>query len=77
MESISALSSLVGLPPSVIIAVILWTLVWKGFALWRAGNLRQKWWFLAFLFLNTLGVLEIIYLFWITKGYEVEVVEEK
>ena len=56
--------------------VIIWTLVWKGLALWRAASLRQKPWFIALLVINTLGILEIIYLFFIAKKYEVEIVEE-
>ena len=45
------------------VPVLIWTIIWKGFALWRAGNLRQKWWFLALLIVNTFGVLEVFYIF--------------
>lgn len=48
---------------SLFILVILWSLVWKGLALWRAAKRGDMWWFIAFLFINTLGILEIIYLF--------------
>ena len=48
---------------SAIILVLLWSLLWKGLALWRAANRGEKWWFIAFLIINTLGILEIIYLF--------------
>jgi 4-amino-4-deoxy-L-arabinose transferase-like glycosyltransferase len=41
----------------------LWTLPWKGMALWRAARRKEKGWFIALLVLNTLAVLEIIYLF--------------
>jgi len=37
--------------------------IWKGLALWRTANLSQRNWFIAILVLNTLGILEIIYLF--------------
>ncbi len=40
-----------------------WSLFWKGIALWRSASLRQRNWFLVLLILNTLGILEIIYLF--------------
>ncbi len=46
----------------VIILLAIWTLVWKGLALWRASHLNQKGWFIALLVINTLGILEIIYL---------------
>lgn len=55
--------------------LIIWSLAWKGVALWKAAELRQKWWFVVILLLNTLGLLEIIYLFFVAKRYRVEVVE--
>jgi hypothetical protein len=47
----------------VIPLIILWTLPWKGVALWRAGGNKQLWWFVALFLLNTLAILEIIYIF--------------
>ncbi|HVW82781.1 MAG TPA: DUF5652 family protein [Candidatus Paceibacterota bacterium] len=47
-----------------ILAAVVWTLVLKGFALWYAARAHQKWWFIFLLVLNTLGILEIIYLIW-------------
>ncbi len=46
-----------------IIIAILWVLPWKGVALWKAAKLSQKWWFIALLVLNTLAVLDILYIF--------------
>ncbi len=45
-------------------AITLWTIVLKGFALWYAARGSQKGWFIALLIVNTLGILEIIYLIW-------------
>jgi len=47
--------------------IILWTLPWKGVALWRAAKRSEKRWFIALLILNTLAVLEIIYIFVFSK----------
>ena len=47
----------------VALIVLVWTLVWKGFALWRAAKDDSKLWFVLMLILNTLGVLEIVYIF--------------
>jgi len=74
--SVYALAGLAGIHPLWIVAAIVWTLAWKGFALWRSAELKQKWWFIAFLFINTLGILEIIYLLLIARKYKVEIVEE-
>lgn len=40
-----------------------WALAWKGTALWKASRLNQPWWFVALLVINTMGLLEILYLF--------------
>lgn len=42
--------------------LVLWPLPWKGVALWRAAQARQRGWFLALFVLNTAAVLEILYL---------------
>ena len=55
-----------------ILVVVLWTVTLKGFALWYAARGRQKWWFIALLILNTLGILEIVYLIWFRLRNEVE-----
>jgi methionyl-tRNA synthetase len=47
---------------SLLIALAVWELVWKGLALWRAGKNKQLAWFVVMLVLNTAGILEIIYL---------------
>lgn len=50
-----------------LLVIVLWSLVWKGLALWHAAKRGEKWWFIALLVINTLGILEIIYLFVIAK----------
>lgn len=58
-----ALPFITALLPFIILASI-WSLTLKGFALWYAARGKQKWWFVALLILNTVGILEIIYLVW-------------
>jgi methionyl-tRNA synthetase len=79
MTSIQPLADALNFPVWVVALAIIWTLVWKGLALWRAALLRHKKWFIAMLVLNTLGILEIVYLFVVARKYQVlvEVVEEK
>ena len=50
-----------------LVLIIFWILPWKGVALWKAARLEDKWWFVALLVLNTLAILEIIYIFVISK----------
>ena len=50
--------------------VVLWTLPWKGVALWRASRNNHKKWFIALLVINTLATLEIFYIFVFSKKKE-------
>jgi hypothetical protein len=45
------------------IPFVLWSLAWKGWALWRAAKNDSKVWFVVLLVVNTLGILDILYLF--------------
>jgi len=47
-----------------------WTLFWKGLALWKAARLSHKYWFIALLVINTVGILEILYYFFFSKRGE-------
>jgi hypothetical protein len=40
-----------------------WVFIWKGLALWKAAKNDSKVWFIILLLINTLGILEIIYVF--------------
>lgn len=42
--------------------LMIWTLVWKGLGLWRAARRGETWWFIVFLFVQTVGLLELWYL---------------
>lgn len=46
-----------------ITVAIVWELVWKGIALWRAGRNNDLTWFIFIFIFNTLGILPIIYIF--------------
>jgi hypothetical protein len=61
------MDTLLGLNPVWIAVLIIWSLVWKGLALWRAARKEEKGWYIALLVINTLGLFEIIYYFLIAK----------
>lgn len=46
-----------------VVLIAVWTLPWKGYALWLAAKNTHKWWFIALLVLNTVAILDIIYIF--------------
>lgn len=51
----------------VIIVLLVWSMIWKGIALWKAGRNNQLAWFVVMLIVNTVGILEIIYLAFFQK----------
>ena len=61
---------LAGLSPLWIVlfyALIIWTTVWKGIGMWKAGRNNQLIWFVVILIFNTMGILPIVYLTWFQK----------
>ena len=50
-----------------ILLSIAWTLPWKGVALWKSARNKHLVWFIVLLIVNTLGILEIIYIFGFSK----------
>lgn len=52
---------------------VIWTILWKGLALYRAGANRSPGWFVVLLLVNTLGILEILYFFIFSRGRKREV----
>ena len=59
---------------TLIFAVLMvWSVIWKGIALWKSARLGSKGWFVALLIINTLGILEILYIYVFSKkGNKVE-----
>lgn len=47
--------------------IALWSLFWKGLALWQSGRREHRVWFVVLLVVSTFGILEIIYLFFVLK----------
>ncbi|MDL2341663.1 MAG: DUF5652 family protein [Patescibacteria group bacterium] len=45
-----------------LVLLAVWELAWKGLALWRAAHRNQTKWFIALLFINSAGLLPIMYL---------------
>lgn len=51
----------------IFIFLIVWGIVWKGIALWKASRNTDKVWYIALLIINTIGILEILYIFVFSK----------
>lgn len=56
-----------GLNPWVIFLISLWTIPWKGVAMWKSAKNNQMIWFVVFLVVNLLAIPEIVYIFFFQK----------
>ena len=63
----NSLNSLSQISPEVLLVLYVWSLLWKGLALWKAVKNEQRNWFIVILVLSTFGILEIAYLFFFAK----------
>lgn len=48
--------------------IFTWSLFWKALALWRSAKSDDKLWFIGLLIVNTFGLLEIAYVFYLSKN---------
>jgi hypothetical protein len=51
----------------IVIILYLWSIPWRALVLWKAAKHNQRFWFIFFLLVNSAGILEIIYLNFISK----------
>ena len=47
--------------------LIIWSIIWKGIALWHSARNKQLKWYIVILIVNTIGILEIVYLIFFKK----------
>jgi hypothetical protein len=53
--------------PVLVLPLVIWGIFWKGWALWKAAGKRQLVWFIILMIFNTLGILEIAYIFYLHR----------
>ncbi len=51
-----------------LVLLLVWSIVWKGLALWKSAREGSKVWFVVLLVVNTAGILEILYLYVFSTG---------
>jgi len=56
-----------------IILAMIWVLPWKGVSLWRAAQRKDRTWFVALLLINSLAILDILYIFVFSRKAKGEV----
>jgi hypothetical protein len=52
---------------ALLIIIVIWSGIWKAIALWKSARNKQIVWFVVLCILNTIGLVEIIYLAFFQK----------
>lgn len=60
-----------------VLFLAVWSVFWKGVALWNAARRKDKAWFIAFMLIHTAGLLELFYLLFVTNTFMEKPVSEK
>ena len=51
-----------------ILPLAVWSVLWSGLALWHAAKRADTWWFIFFLLVHSMGIVEILYLIFVAKA---------
>jgi methionyl-tRNA synthetase len=60
-------SNIYNMSDASLLLLLAWVLPWKGVALWKSAKNGHKKWFVSIFLLNTLALLEIVYIFYFSK----------
>ncbi|MEK6833420.1 MAG: DUF5652 family protein, partial [Nanoarchaeota archaeon] len=52
-----------GIAVWILIAILIWSAVWKLIALWKSARKNHLVWFIILALVNTVGILEILYVY--------------
>ena len=52
---------------SLLVVVIIWSAIWKMIALWKSARNNSLIWFIVLAVVNTIGILEILYIYVFSK----------
>jgi len=67
MENSLDLAAYLGIPLWLLAVVTIWGLIWMGIAMWKSARKNHMVWFIIFLLVHTVGILEILYVFVFSK----------
>jgi membrane protein YdbS with pleckstrin-like domain len=63
VSDLSTIATQLGMSLGLLIVIIVWVLAWKLIALWKSARNNQLVWFIVLGLVNTMGILEILYIF--------------
>lgn len=63
MDYLSEISTQLGISAWLLIVIIIWSIFWKILALWKSARKGNPIWFVVLFFFNTIGIIEILYIY--------------
>jgi methionyl-tRNA synthetase len=63
MDYLSEVSAQFGISLWLLVIIIVWSVFWKLLALWKSARKSQPVWFVLLFIVNTIGILEILYIY--------------
>jgi len=67
MGYLTDMSMQMGISLWLLIIILIWTLFWKLMALWKSARKNDVIWFIVLALVNTVGILEILYIYVFSK----------
>lgn len=61
--NLASLTQQLGMSIWLFAVLMIWSLVWKAMALWKAAKKDHMVWFIVILLVNTIGIIPILYLY--------------
>ncbi|MFH1310885.1 MAG: DUF5652 family protein [Nanoarchaeota archaeon] len=66
-EGLSLITSALGIPLWIFFFILIWEMVWKLLAMWKAAKKDSVAWFICLMLFNTAGILPILYIYVFSK----------
>ena len=70
MDPTIDLTGYLGIPSGwlwLVVIIAIWSIAWMGVAMWKAARKKDLVWFVVFLLIHTVGILEILYIYIFSK----------
>lgn len=66
--NLQSIQALIEQHPAFFLMLTVWSIIWKGLALWKASQRNERNWFMVILILNTFGILDLIYYYFVGRN---------
>lgn len=68
--NLQSIQALIEQHPAFFLMLTLWSIIWKGLALWKAAQRHERNWFMIILIVNTFGILDLIYYYFVGRNVD-------